>query len=375
MMSLLHRLIDSRLWALLTKEVQQMLRNRQLLFLLLFPPTVQLFIFGFALSPDVTHIRLGIVDYAGVPASRDLISALTENQVFEIASISPSQAHLSQQVRHGDITAGLVIPPDLNLRLQQGQTVEVQAMIDGVNAYTAGIASGYLKQMIEQHNRRLQGNRAPPGITTDVIFLYNPGLISSWFFVPGVIGAVLTLTSTLSSSVETVREKDTGTLEQLVMTPASSWEILLAKIIPLFGLLMGDVSLALMVARGVFHLPFRGSPLLFFAFSGLYVFIGISIGILLATLARNKQQVILISFFINLPMIQLSGAIAPIESMPPFFQYLSQFNPLRHYIAIVRGILLKGVGLEVLWLHVLILTLFAIVLLTVSTTKFRDQLN
>ena len=159
------------------------------------------------------------------------------------------------------------------------------------------------------------------------------------------------------------------------MTPAEAWEILLAKIVPLFVLLMGDVILALSVGRLVFGVPFRGNAALFLGLSGLYLFVGIGVGIMLATLCRTQQQVVLTSFFINLPLIQLSGAIAPIESMPVVLKYLSLLNPLRHYVTIVRGILLKGVGLEVLFPNAIALLLFAIVLLSVSINKFRSQLS
>jgi ABC-2 type transport system permease protein len=191
----------------------------------------------------------------------------------------------------------------------------------------------------------------------------------------GVIGLVLTLIGSIVSSVTLVREKDTGTLEQLLMTPAAPWEILVSKIVPLFVLLMGDVFLALGLGRFVFGIPFQGSLLLFLALSGLYLFVGIGVGIMLATVCQSQQQVVLTTFFVNLPMVQLSGAIAPVETMPPFFYYLSWLNPLRHYVAIVRGILLKGVGLEALWLHAIFLVVFAVVLLTISVSKFRSQLS
>ncbi|MEB3322227.1 MAG: ABC transporter permease, partial [Synechococcaceae cyanobacterium] len=237
-------------------------------------------------------------------------------------------------------------------------------------------AQGYLTRILERFRPAGAATRAPPpALRAEVTFLYNPGLRSSWFFVPGVMGLVLTLLGSLVSAVTVVREKDAGTLEQLLMTPAGPWEILLAKILPLFVLLMGDLLLALALGRLVFGLPFRGSFPLFLALSGLYLFVGIGIGILLACTARTQAQVLLTSFFINLPMVQTSGAIAPIESMPPLFQALSLVNPLRHYIAIVRGLMLKGVGLEALWPHVLVLAVFAPLLLVVSARRFRSQLT
>ena len=184
---------------------------------------------------------------------------------------------------------------------------------------------------------------------------------------------LLTMVSVLASAVEVVKEKDAGTLEQLLMTPASVLEILLAKVVPLFFLLMGNVFLSLGVARFVFAMPFRGNLPLFLALSGLQIFIGISLGILLATVSRSKQQAILTSFFITLPMVILSGALAPIESMPPFFQTLSLFNPLRHYITIVRALMLKDVGVSVLWPQILALAIFAFVFMSFSSYRFRAQ--
>ncbi len=371
----LEKLFNSRFWALVQKEINQILRNKQLIILLIFPPTIQLLIYGYALNPDVHNIKLGIVDYAHTNTSRELIAALTENRIFLDQKYFLREADLATEVEKGGITAGLIIPPNLSRNMAQDKPTEIQVFIDGVDANQAGIASGYLNQIFSQFNRQLTGNLTPPLINPQAIFLYNPGLRSSWFFVPGVLGVVLTLISSLTSSITVVKEKDLGTLEQLLMTPAIAWEILFAKITPLFILLLGDVVLALSIGKLVFKVPFQGSLFLFFFLSGIYLFVGISIGIMLATLCWTQQQVVLTSFFINLPMIQLSGAIAPIESMPTFFQYISLFDPLRHYVAITRGILLKGVGLEVLFPHAIALVLFAVVLMSISVNRFRSQLS
>lgn len=374
-MKWIQSLFNSRLWSLVIKEFRQILRSRETLVLLIIPPTVQMLLYGFALNPDVHYLKLGVVDYANTYESRELVSVLTVNKVFTLEKYLFNDQALGEQVRQGKITAGLIIPPDFKRNLSEDKSGEVQILIDAVDANTAGIAQGYLNQMINQFSRRLSSNQSPALISPQTTFLYNPGLKSSWFFIPGVLGLVLTLISSLVSSVTVVREKDTGTLEQLLMTPAEAWEILLAKIVPLFVLLMGDVILALSLGRLVFGVPFRGNPVLFLALSGLYLFVGIGIGIMLATVCRTQQQVVLTSFFINLPLIQLSGAISPIESMPVAFKYLSLLNPLRHYIEIVRGILLKGVGLEVLWLNAIALLFFATLLLSISINQFRRQLS
>jgi ABC-2 type transport system permease protein len=366
---------NSRLWALIVKEVRQIFRNKQLIFLLIFPPTVQLLIFGLALSPDVDRLALGVVDYSRSDRSRELVSVLSQNNLFIPQFFSSSQAELGQKVRTGEIAIGLVIPPDFAEELREGKPADLQIIIDGVDANAAGIAAGYAKQIINNYARKLQENIRDLPVRSQVRFLYNPGLISSWFFVPGVIGVVLTLTGSLLSSLTVIREKDVGTLEQLLMTPAAGWEILLAKILPLFILLMADLLLASSLGKFVFDLPFRGNFLLFLGLSAIYLWVCIGLGILLATIARNQQQVILTSFFFNVPLIQLSGAIAPIESMPPFFRTLSAFDPLRHYVAIARGLILKGVGFEVLWPRAIALLGFAMVLLAVSISRFRKQLE
>jgi ABC-2 type transport system permease protein len=367
------QIFESSFWALALKEVHQIFRNKQLLFLLIFPPTVQLCIFGFALSPEVHHLRLGIIDDSRTEISRELVAALTENQVFVPQAYPANPKALGEQVRRGKVDVGLIIPPDFQRTLERGRPTEVQVLVDGVNAYTAGVAGNYVNQIVNQYGYQRMARPQGASIDPQIVYLYNPGLISSWFFVPGVMGMLLTMVSVLASAVEVVKEKDAGTLEQLLMTPASVLEILLAKVVPLFFLLMGDVFLSLGVARFVFAMPFRGNLPLFLALSGLQIFIGIALGILLATVSRSKQQAILTSFFITLPMVILSGALAPIESMPAFFQTVSLFNPLRHYITIVRALMLKDVGVFILWPQILALAIFAFVFMSFSSYRFRAQ--
>lgn len=368
-------LFESRFWALLVKETRQLLTNRQLLFLLLFPPTIQLCLYGLVLSPNVKYLRLGVVDHAKVPASRELIAALTENKIFIVKHYLDSQQALGRMVENGQLNAGMVIPPDFNRRLKNKKSTDIQFFLDGVDAYSAGISASYISQILYNYNQQYLINAQPPRVQTQVIYLYNPGLLGSWFFIPGVMGVLMTFTSSQASSVESIREKDTGTLEQLLMTPASSEEIILAKVLPLFVLLMGSVLVALNVAHWIFSVPIRGNVFLYLFLAAVYILICIGIGLFLATVSKNKQQVILTGFFINLPIIQLSGALSPIESMPVFFHYFTLINPLSHFIITIRGILLKGVGLEILWPHVLTLIIFAIVIMAISVRRYRTQLG
>jgi ABC-2 type transport system permease protein len=372
----LDQFFETRLFALIQKEIRQILRDKQLLFLLIFPPTFQLLLYGFALDPDVKNLRIAIADLSASPISRELISAIVENHVFDMTNVGYTQSAVSQAVKQGRVEAALIIPPEFNRRIKEGLTGGVQIFLDGADANTAGIAGGYLNQMISGFGRSLELVKSTVGrVHPDITFLYNPGLESAWFFVPGVMGLVLNLTGSLVSTTTLIREKDSGTLEQLIMTPASAVEVLVAKILPLFFLLMGNVCLALAVGKFVFNVPFRGDPVLYFFVSALYVFVAISIGITLASISVNQRGAVLTSFFINLPVIMLSGATAPIQSMPRFFQYVALLNPLRYYIICIRSILLKGVGLDIVWPNVVMLAIFAVGLLALSAERFRKQLG
>lgn len=375
LLSLLNNISNSRFLALFFKEVNQIVRDKNLLVFLLFSPIVQLLIFGYSINPDIQKLKLGVVNYDNNFQSRELISALTQNQAFNLEIILKNEKELSEKIKEGKLTIGLIIPPDFSQKLNQDKITEIQIIIDGVDANTAGVSWGYIKQIIRRYNQKLNLDQVSPLIIPQTIFLYNPGLISSWFFVPGIMGAIFTLTSSLVSSGTVIREKDTGTLEQLLMTPSEAWEILLAKIVPLFILLMGNVFLSLELGIIVFKIPLRGNFVLFMVLSGVYILIGIGIGIILATISRTQQQAFLLSFFVNLPLIQLSGSIAPLESMPLILKYFSLLNPLRHYVNITRAIMIKGLNLDILWPEATALVGFALLILSIGINRFHRQLS
>lgn len=367
----------TRLGALARKEMRQIMRDKQLIFILFLMPLIQLCIYGYALSPDVNHLRVGIIDHSASAVSRGFISALVENGVFDVLDSGGTEQALGAKVRGGKLDVGVVIPPELERNYKSSKVTDIQVLLDGVDANTAGIAMAYISQIVMTYDRLIRtGSQVPvQRAAPQVSFVYNQGLVSNWFFVPGVIALVLNLVSTLVSSAAVVREKDSGTLEQLLMTPVSSLQILTAKIIPLAVLLLVNVSVSLALSTFLFHVPFRGNLLVFFSVSLLYIIVGISIGIFLAAISENQRQTLLTSFFVNLPVIQLSGAISPLESMPPFFQWLSLLDPLRYYCSCVRAILLKGAGFDAIWPDVLALAAFALILLWQSSTRFREQLK
>jgi len=395
MIRLVHRLFNLRLWSLFIKEFHQIRRNRRLVILLIIPPTLNIILFGLALNPTFEDLRLGVVDYSRTQESRELQSAFTEGLVFKTQAYYASTEELGQAISRGNLDAGLVIPRDFAEKRARHETVEVQLLVDAVNANTATIAGGYAARIISSLNQKIllsQPARRQPATDGEAVslatnpanratviphltLLYNPGLKSAWFITTGMIGLLLVLQGSVVSSASLVREKEIGTLEQLLMTPARGSEIILAKVGPIFLLLAADIVLALTVARVVFGVPVRGSLLLFFLAGSLCVVCGIGLGMMIATFARNQQQAQLMSFFTNPPLALLSGATTPIEAMPSWLQPVTALNPVKHFAIISRGILLKGSGAEVLYPQLLALVVIALVMISVSAWQFRKQLG
>jgi ABC-2 type transport system permease protein len=370
-------LLGSRFWALFRKEVNQILHNRQLLVQLLLPPTIFLILFGYTLNPTFKFLKVGITDYSHSRASREFIELFRQTDAFVISRYYASQQDMLVDLSTGKLTVGVTLPPEFDRDIARKRTAQVQAAFDAVDANTANVASNYLSQLVSDYNQRYPNNNQQQQnqVQVQTSVFYNPGLEASWFIVPGTLGILMTVLGSQAASSLVVREKEAGTLEQLMMTPASNTQVILAKICPLLILLTIDALIALTLGMFVFHLPFRGNFLLFMSISLLYFFVGISIGIMIATYAKSEQQAQLTAFFINPPLVLLSGALSPIAGMPPFMQWLSYLDPMRYYIEESRGILLKGIGLEALWSQVLILLVFATVLLTLSIRQFRQQLS
>ena len=371
-----------RIWALVVKELSHIKRDHHLIATLVIPPTVQLVIFGLALNPEVTNLRLGVVDESRASISREFISSFTESRSFQVTGHYGSVDDLSRDLSAGNLDAGLVIPSDFARRRERGETADVQLLFDAVNSNTAGIAAGYAQRIIASFNRRLAADEPKVAVNGDdaqltarVALLYNPGLKSSWFMLTGVMGILLVLNGSLVAAGSMVKEKEAGTVEQLMMTPASAWEIITAKMTPIFLLLSADVLLALAVGWLVFDVPLRGSLMLLYSAGALCVLAGIGLGTFLATFSRSQQQAQLMSFFVNPPIAMLSGATTPIEAMPDWMQAFTLINPVRHFATIARGIMLKGAGVETLYLNLLALTAFALVLVVVSAWRFRKQLG
>ena len=382
-------LFDQRMRALVLKEFRQIRHDRRLAVSLILPPILQLTLFGFALSATVTNVRLGIMDDSKSPESRELIAVLTESRSFRMAGYFSSVNQLGDAVSQGKIDAGVVIPYDYARDLQRGRPTTVQFLLNAMNANTATISRGYAEGVIESYTAGLRGQGIHASIQQieagDVsrrgtvqlssAFLYNPGLVDSWFIATGVFGLLLLLNSSLISAAAMTREKEAGTIEQLLMSPATTSEIIIAKIVPLFVLLNMMMFLALGVLKVIFHLPFHGSLPLVVAGGALCILSGISLGTVLATFSKSALQAQLTGFFINPPLNSLSGALNPIEAMPKWLQPLTVPNPIHHFAVVVRASMMKGSGIGTLWPNFLALFLFTFALVALSVWRFRKQLS
>ena len=388
-MKSIRKLLGYRMRALIRKEFSQILRDRRLAISLILPPTLQLLLFGFALNATVSNLRLGVVDDSRTPESRELVAVMSESGSFQAAGTYIDVNEMSKRIANGDLDAGLVIPYDYARDLQRGRPATVQVLLNAMNSNTATIGQGYAQGVIASYNQTLAGDGiharfqeiAAPNVSRlgmvllHPAYLYNPGLEPTWFIVTGILGVLLILNGSLISAAAIVKEREAGTLEQLLMSPASTTQIIAAKLFPLFVLLCMMGTLAVAIMRVVFGIPFRGNILLVMAAAALCLLCGISIGTFIATFTRSARQAQLTLFFVNPPLTSLSGAFTPVEAMPKWLQPVAQFNPIQHFGMISRGAMLKGSGIETLWPNFLALLAFTTVLVSFSIWRFRKQLS
>ncbi|HTT64628.1 MAG TPA: ABC transporter permease [Bryobacteraceae bacterium] len=379
----------TRLQALIRKEFNQIRRDRRMALSLIIPPTLQLLLFGFALDATVSHLKLGVIDWSRTPESREMISTLTESKSFQLGGYYGSIHDLEAAISRGRLDAGIVVPYEFARRIERGTPVDVQILLNAANANTATIAQGYAEGVILSYNQTLRAegirprvsvvNRAPPDrrslVQTVTAFLYNPGLVNAWFIVTGTFGILLILNGSLVSATAMVKERERGTVEQLLMTPASTTDIVIAKIAPLFVLLMVMASFAIGIMRLFFAVPVRGSIVLLVLSAGLCILCGIGIGTFVATFTKSAQQSMMTAFFINPPLSVLSGSLTPVEAMPQWLQPVTWLNPIRHFGIISRATLMKGSSVAVLWPNFLALIGFTVVMLSLSIWRFRKQLG
>jgi ABC-2 type transport system permease protein len=375
--------MGSRLLGIIVKEFIHLKRDLLALTLALAVPVAMLFIFGWAINTDVKHVPTAVWDQSGSVEARGFAEALVNSQYFDIRRWVQSHREVTRLVDDGTVKVAVVIPPDFAMRLARQQAV-VQVIVDASDPQVATSALNAATSLGAQRSLQIlsQTTEGTPiarnvslPLDVRVRAWYNPDLVSAVFIVPGLIGALLMQTTITAMAVSVVREREKGTLEALIVSPIRRWELLLGKIVPNLLVAYGQMTMALLVAHFVFDVPIRGSLVLLYALSLVFMMGTLGIGIFVSTASRTVPQAMQLAFLTFLPSIYLSGLLFPIEGMPTGAQYLAAVIPLTYFLRIVRGIVLKGVGFEYLWPSFLPLLAFGAVIFGLAVLKFRKQLD
>jgi ABC-2 type transport system permease protein len=337
-----------------------------------------LLILAYAASTDIREVPVVIVDADRSSASRDLVARFASSPTFSIVDVVSSPNEIDGYLDEGRAWLAVTIPRGLGEGMHGGAPQIIQVVADGSDANSAGVALGYASNLLAQYGSRIvtrEVGRAPALIDPRIRVWFNPQLESRYFMIPGVVALLLMVVTTNLSSMGIVREKEIGTLEQLNVTPLARWELIVGKLIPYAIVGMIDVVLVLIVAIWWFEVPMRGSVLLLFAMCGIYLLSTLGLGLFISTISATQQQAMMTSiFFFMMPMIYLSGFIFPIENMPAWIQPITYLLPLRYFLVILRGLFLKGVGLEVFWPQALALFAWGAIVLTLATLRSSKRL-
>ena len=369
----------TRVRHLMRKEFLELRQDPKLFGIVIVAPILQLTMLGYAATTDVRDVPVVVVDQDRTPESRELVSRFDASANFVVVASAPSIADVDEYLDGGTAWMALSIPSDYGERIRRGRTAAVQVVADGTDANSTNVALGYAGALVSAYSREVGAahGRAPaePLVDADIRVWFNPGLESRDFMIPGILALLLLVVTTNLSSMAIVREKELGTLEQLNVTPLSRWELIAGKLLPYAVLGMVDVLLVVAVAVGWFEVPLRGSVLLLLAMSAVYLMTTLGLGLFVSTISTTQQQAMMSSsFFFLLPMVFLSGFIFPIENMPEAIQPVTYLIPLRYFLVILRGIFLKGVGLETFWPDALALFAWGSVILVLATLRSSKRL-
>ncbi|MDQ7040814.1 MAG: ABC transporter permease [Rhodothermus sp.] len=365
---------------LLVKELTQIRRDPLSLGMLIALPAFLLILFGYALTFDVRNLALGVCDQNRSASSRELIRRFAITEYFELKRQVNDPREIAPLIDHEVIRVGLVIPPDFEARLQAGQPAPVQLLIDGTNATIASAVTGYAEAIIQAFNsqvvleRTIRTGHRPPSaaVSIEARIWYNPELESARFLLPGLIAFLLMVATVVATSLSVTREREQGTMEQLVLAPLSPYQLVLGKTLPYLLVAIGSTVLILLVGRVLFDVTVQGDLLVLALVVLVYLLAGLGQGLLISTIAPSQQvafQIAIISTL--LPTFILSGFVFPIYNMPPAIQALTYLVPARYFLVALRGVMLKGTGLAVFWPDVLLLLLFAVLMLTLSSFRLR----
>ena len=374
-----------RFRALIKKEITHMLRDPRTLIFIFIMPILQLVLLGYANTTDIKNVSTVIFNQDNSPASRDLLDSFQATGYFSFNYSVGSQAEVDNLIGSGQAKVGIVIPPNYGANLGSGQDSQALVLIDGSDptvasaalsaAELAGQAHGVSvkTQQLSLEGAAIGGGSSPVDVRTDV--LYNPDLLGAYSIVPGLIALILFQTATSLTALAIVRERERGTMEQLIVTPIRSWELILAKITPYILVSFADTLLILVLGTLIFGVPIRGSIILLFAMTGLYLLPTLGYGLVISTVARTQQQAQLMVMPLMLPAMMLSGYIFPIASLPVALQFVGELLPTTYFIYIMRAVVIKGVGLSLIIPQTIALSIFAVALLGLAMWRFRKNLD
>src|SRR4030043_2344634 len=377
-------MILGRIRRVFVKELIQTLRDKRMRMTLIIPPIVQLIIFGYAANREVKHIRTAVRDLDQSVDSRDVISRFRESKYFDILFYPERQQDTECLILKGDVTLSLEIPPDFSRKLKKGDTATVQILVDGTESNAAMIALGYVSKILGDHSTSVMIHRLnregrigfeEAGVELEQRIWFNPNLESRLFYVPGVIASIAFLIPVILTAQAIVREKEIGTLEQIMVTPIRPWELMLGKTLPfaLVGLL--DVIMIALIGVFWFEIPFRGNPLILLLGNLLFLMSSVAIGLFISTICSTQQQAEISTFFFTMPAFVLSGFAFPIDNMPEWIKPLTYPIPLRYFLVIIRGVFLKGIGLDILWPQMIALAGLGGAMILLSSLRFRKRLK
>ena len=375
--------MNSRLISIIRKEFIQLFRDKRLLALILILPLVQLFLLGYAATNEVRNIPVAVFDQSQSPEARALLEAYRASDYFMMAYSVNSDAELRQLIEKGQAGVGLIIPPDYATRLQEGQA-QVAFILDGSDPTMATTALSAAQLIAQSQSTKLLAEKlARSGVNMDLqlpvdlrtTVWYNPDMVSAYFMIPGVIGMILFTITAILTATSVVRERERGTIEQLIVTPIRPWELMVGKILPYAFLSLFDTFAVIAVGHFWFGVPVRGSLVLIGLLSALFLLSGLGIGLFASTIANTQQEAMLTVFMTLLPAIFLSGFFFPLQNMPRFLQIISYVIPLRYFLKIIRVLLLKGVGIESITNDVIALAVFGIMIMGAAARRFRKRLD
>ncbi|MBL8239679.1 MAG: ABC transporter permease [Bryobacterales bacterium] len=363
-----------RIVTILRKELLQVLREPRLRMMVILPPVMQLIIFGFAVNMDVENARVAWWDQDRSAASRELGAMLANSRYFQVVALPESEEEAQLLLDKGEVLSVVRVGPGFGADIDRGRAGQVQVLMDGTNSNDAGIVSAYVARIVTNVGRARTGATAG-GVDVHQRAWFNDELKSRNYFVPGVVMNIITIITLMLTAMAIVREKEIGTMEQLMVTPIRPMELMLGKTIPFALIGLFDMALATGTALVVFHVPFRGTAWMLLGASGLFLLSTLGTGLFLSTISRTQQQAMMSAFFFFTPAFMLSGFTFPIRNMPEGIQWITYLNPLRYFIEVLRGVFLKGTGVEILWPQLAAMGSIGVAILLVSAARFQKRLD